>query len=255
MLLDFTAKGTTNYSATIRIVDATDGTPEEGVVYNTAGLVLWYRRQGGTHADMTSTSSPATLVTQTESGTHTDYGFVHIEDGYYRLDLPDAALAAGVDHVDIGGVVTGMVVMGGRIRLTGMDLDNAVRGGMTALPNANAGAAGGLGTVDANNRVAGIQGTNNNTLDDIANASGQVSLPATEHTNIADELLKRDWNSVTGEAARSCLNAFRFLRNAWTVSGSPLTLSVKEEDDATEAWSSVVGTDASADPITSSDPT
>jgi hypothetical protein len=70
--------------------------------------------------------------------------------------------------------------------------------------------------------------------------------------SIADALLKRDMSAVTGEAARSPLNALRFLRNKWTIVGA--ALSVKKEDDAAEAWASTLTTDAAADPITSSDP-
>jgi len=118
MLLDAIKKGDTDYSCTIRIVDDTDGTPETGVVFNTAGIDLWYRRPGAAHSSITE-------ATQTEGGAHTDGGFVHISDGCYRLDLPDAAVASGVDYVDVGGTVTGMVVIGGRIRLTDFDLDTA----------------------------------------------------------------------------------------------------------------------------------
>ena len=39
-------KGATDRSVVIRIVDATDGTPETGVAYNTSGIDLWYRREG-----------------------------------------------------------------------------------------------------------------------------------------------------------------------------------------------------------------
>jgi len=110
MLLDVVKKGTTDYSVVLRIVDSTDGTPETGVVYNTAGIDLWYKRG-------TSAATDITEATQTESGAHSDGGFVHIADGYYRLDLPDAAVASGAEYVDIGGTVTGMIVIGGRIRL------------------------------------------------------------------------------------------------------------------------------------------
>lgn len=72
-------------------------------------------------------------------------------------------------------------------------------------------------------------------------------------TSVADALLKRDFSSVTGEAARSVLNAMRFLRNKWTISGT--TLSVKKEDDSTEAWNSSLTQDDSAKPISGSDPT
>ncbi|MEE9586112.1 MAG: hypothetical protein V3W09_04350 [Nitrososphaerales archaeon] len=69
---------------------------------------------------------------------------------------------------------------------------------------------------------------------------------------IADALLARDMSAVTGEAARSPLNAFRFLRNKWSISGT--TLTVTEEDDSTEAWTATVTTDAAADPVTANDP-
>lgn len=75
---------------------------------------------------------------------------------------------------------------------------------------------------------------------------------ATDLSDIADAILKRDFNSVSGEAARSMLNALRFLRNKWSVSGN--TLTVTKEDDATAAWTSTVVGDHNADPIISSDP-
>lgn len=78
------------------------------------------------------------------------------------------------------------------------------------------------------------------------------ALTTTEHNNIADALLKRDWTAVTGEAARSALNALRFLRNKWSVSAG--TLTVTEEDDLTTAWTGTVTTDAAANPVTGVDP-
>jgi hypothetical protein len=79
------------------------------------------------------------------------------------------------------------------------------------------------------------------------------ALTTAEHTNIADALLKRDWTSVTGEAARSVLNALRFLRNKVSIASS--TMTVTKEDDSTEAWTAAVTTDAAADPVTAVDPT
>ncbi len=69
---------------------------------------------------------------------------------------------------------------------------------------------------------------------------------------IADALLKRDWNSVSGEAARSVLNALRLLRNKSSITG--VTLTVTKENDSTAAWTGTVTTDATADPITAVDP-
>ena len=148
-LLDVVKKGTADYSATIRIVDSTDGTPETGVVFNTTGIDLWYRRPGSAHTSITE-------VTQTEAGAHTDGGFIHISDGEYRLDLPDAAVATGVDYVDIGGTVTGMVVIGGRIRLT--DADIGTDGSeLTALPNVTLDLTQALGTPAADTVGDGLK--------------------------------------------------------------------------------------------------
>jgi hypothetical protein len=71
-------------------------------------------------------------------------------------------------------------------------------------------------------------------------------------TENADALLNRDLAAVTDTTARSPLNAFRFLRNKYSITGS--TLTVTKEDDTTSAWSSELTPSASADPVTGSDP-
>lgn len=68
----------------------------------------------------------------------------------------------------------------------------------------------------------------------------------------ADALLNRDMSAVSDTNARSPLNALRFIRNKWTISGT--TLSVKKEDDSTEAWTATVSTTPGADPVTGNDP-
>lgn len=146
-LLDIVKKGSVDRSVKVRIIDSTDGTPETGVVFNTSGIDLWYRREGAAKTSITE----ATLAALTTA--HTDGGFLHIGDGEYRLDLPDAAFATGANHVDIGGTVTGMIVLGCRVRLVDIDLEDTVRAGLTALPNAAAAANGGLPTGDAANSV------------------------------------------------------------------------------------------------------
>lgn len=80
-----------------------------------------------------------------------------------------------------------------------------------------------------------------------------ITLPAATVTAVADGLLKRDMSAVSGEAARSPLNALRLLRNKWTLSGG--TLTVTEEDDTTTAWTAPVTTDGAAEPVTGIDPT
>ena len=135
--------GTVDVSVVIRIVDSGDGTPETGVTSATGGLALEYRREGAvstaiTEADLTNLNDA-----------HSDGGMKHIGNGYYRLDLPDAACATGAKGVLVHGVATGMVVIGAWINLVTYDPFDSVRLGLTALPNAAADAAGGLPISDA----------------------------------------------------------------------------------------------------------
>jgi len=165
-LLDIVKKGSTNRSVTIRIIDATAGTPETGVVFDTSGIAMWYRREGATLTAITE----ADLTTPALDDAHADGGFLHISDGEYRLDLPDAAFATGANHVDVGGTVTGMVVIGGRVRLVDYDPEDTVRLGLTALPNAAADAAGGLvisdaGALDADAQAASVAAIETDTAD------------------------------------------------------------------------------------------
>lgn len=135
-------KGTTDVTVYVRVIDSSDGTPETGVAYNTTGIDLWYMREGADHVAITE-------ATQTAAGAHSDGGFVHISDGWCRLDLPDAACASGVDGVMVGGTITGMIVLGCMVPLVDYDPYDTVRLGLTAMPNAAADAAGGLPISDA----------------------------------------------------------------------------------------------------------
>lgn len=112
------------------------------------------------------------------------------------------------------------------------------------LDNLSAGAVALQSSVDS--LEAGVIVTTNNDKTGYA-------LTAAERTSIATALLVLDLSTITGEAARSVLNAVRFLRNRWTLVGT--TLTVYEEDDTTTAWTSVATVNAAADPVTGSDPT
>jgi hypothetical protein len=71
-------------------------------------------------------------------------------------------------------------------------------------------------------------------------------------TENADALLNRDMSAVSDTNARSPLNALRFLRNKWAITGT--TLSVKKENDSTEAWTAEVTPAPGGDPISGNDP-
>jgi hypothetical protein len=71
---------------------------------------------------------------------------------------------------------------------------------------------------------------------------------------IADQYLLRDWSLITATVPPRCaLNAMRFIRNRWGIVGT--SLSVKKEDDTTEAWNAQVETSAGATPVVGVDPT
>ena len=82
-------KGSANVSVDVYIIDSTDGTPELGVLFDTSGMDLEYRREGAAVVNVTE----ATLAALTTA--HTDGGFLEIGHGLYRFDLPDAAVATG----------------------------------------------------------------------------------------------------------------------------------------------------------------
>ncbi len=139
--------GKTDVTVDVYFVDDDGGTspgePTTGLLFSNieTGGSASYHRQGAARVDFT-------LVTQTAAGAHTDGGFVLIDDtnmpGLYRLDVPDLAFATGVDYVTIQLVEAGAnntLMRPLLIDLTDVDLRDSVRGGMTALPNANAEAA------------------------------------------------------------------------------------------------------------------
>ena len=80
----------------------------------TAGLSLWYRRDGGAKVSLTPITDLATLETA-----HTDKAILVIAGQEHRLDLPDAAFAAGAKHVCWGGSATGITIDGGEANIIG----------------------------------------------------------------------------------------------------------------------------------------
>lgn len=142
-------KASTDVTVEIFIQDSssTTGAGLTGLVFNSAGLACYYVRP-------LTAAAALSLVTQTVTGAHSDGGFVEIDatnmPGAYRLDLSDAVVATGKDNVTImleGATNMAPVLL--EIQLTDIDVNDAVRAGLTALPNAAADAAGGLVISDA----------------------------------------------------------------------------------------------------------
>jgi hypothetical protein len=185
-------KGTTDVSVVCRAIDSTDGTPETAFDHSAAGIDLKYRRETAANVDITEVALAA-LTTA-----HTDGGVEQIGNGYFRLDLPDTACAAGIDGVMIHGVATGMVIIGCYIQLVDYDPFDSVRMGMTALPNAAADAAGGLpisdaGGLDLDAKVGALTFT-------VANQVDANALAISGDTAAADNLeLQYDTTGLTGD--------------------------------------------------------
>ena len=116
--------GSTGRSVYLRALDSGDGTPETGIAYNTSGISLWYRRDGAAAVTITP-ANLAALTTAWTSG-----GVKHVGEGVFRLDVPDAAFAAGAETVVIGGSATGMVFTFVEISLVGTPI--AIRAGVLA---------------------------------------------------------------------------------------------------------------------------
>ena len=94
------AGGSTDVSLPIFIMDTTntEGAGLEGVVWNAAGLTCYYVRPGAAAAQLN-------LANVAVAGAHVDGGFVEISaanmPGWYRLDLSDAIVLAGVTSVGV----------------------------------------------------------------------------------------------------------------------------------------------------------
>lgn len=119
--------GSVDQSVIVRIVDSLDGTPEEAVEHNSTGIAFWYRREGGLKTAITLAALSAL------DNAHADGGIEHIDDGYYRLDVPDAAVAAGSTDVLVGGTVLNMVVIAAYVNLVPWNPQSATNLGLTNL--------------------------------------------------------------------------------------------------------------------------
>jgi hypothetical protein len=129
--------GVADRTVVLYCFDNTTGLPKTDLAFNSSGIDLKYWKVG---ANAVSNINEAT---QTVNGAHADGGFVAIGNGYYRLDLPDAATADGTGTL-VFGTATGFTFVGCFIQLVAYDPADTVRLGLTALPNAAAEAAGGL---------------------------------------------------------------------------------------------------------------
>lgn len=87
--------GTTGVTVYLRAFTVTTGDVVTSLTNGTSGLSLFYVRNRNARTNFT----PAA---QTVGGVWAVGGFIHVAAGVYRVDVPDAAFASGVDSVIIG---------------------------------------------------------------------------------------------------------------------------------------------------------
>lgn len=119
-----------------------------GLVFNTANLTADYCVERGARVNIP-------LVTQTATGAYSSGGFVAVDGtnmpGLYRFDVPNAVFAtAGADKavVMLKGA-TNMAPVLLEYQIVAFNPDDAVRLGLTAIPNVAQGTIGSLPTANA----------------------------------------------------------------------------------------------------------
>ena len=91
-------KGSTDVSLAIRLYDATNGSPKTGLTISDF-QVRYIRVEDDNDVTISNWVSLTALGSLTDA--HADnYGY-EIGEGYYRIDLPDAAFAAGAEVVNV----------------------------------------------------------------------------------------------------------------------------------------------------------
>ncbi len=150
-----TAGSTSNrFLIVVRDTSSTTGGLLSGLAYNTSGLNAAYWREGDT------VWTTVTLVTKT-LGTWVTGGFVATgAAGWYEFDAPDVAFASGAEWVQFRFYgAANMLETTYEFEIDLINRQDATRMGLAALPNASAGASGGLPTVDSANGVKVSVGT------------------------------------------------------------------------------------------------
>ena len=136
-------KGSADITDYVFIQDSSDGSPETGVTIT--DLDLQYVRAGASPAAKVDATALAAI-----DSAHGDNKMFEVDGtdqpGLYRVDWPDAPFASGVDKVICTVKGTGFHPVHKEYQLVDFDPEDAVRLGLTALPNAAAEAAGGLYT-------------------------------------------------------------------------------------------------------------
>lgn len=168
---------------------------------------------------------------------------VSSRSSHSALDVWDADVGAA-PFLDVGTIGEYVVTYLGVIST---DAINTFTNTTTILNRIGAFAGSGVNTV-----LGFLQALARSDAAAPSNMGGTYDPATHSQQGLLTSLFKLDLSTVTGEAARSLLNAVRAIRNKTTVASN--TLTVYKEDDATTAWTATVTADPTAAPITGVDP-
>jgi len=171
-------RATTSKLARIFIQDSssTTGAGLTGLVFNSASLTAYYIKEGS------SSATAITLATMTV-GTWASGGFKEVDatnmPGVYEIGIPDAALSTGNSTIVMLKGATNMVPVLLEFELDAVDYQDAVRFGLSALPNASASASGGLLTFGSSSGQLNPSSGNLSTATTVASGTAQTGASTT----------------------------------------------------------------------------
>jgi len=263
---------------------STTGAGLTGLVFNSAGLTADFVVERGLRTSIT-------LVTLASAdAAWSSGGFIAVDGtnmpGLYRIDIPNAVFATADKSVVMLKGATNMAPVVLEYQIVGFNPDDAVRLGLTAIPNFAQGTSGALPTGNATGQVTvatntdktGYSLSGTQTFNVTGNITGNVTgsvgsvaaggitaasvatgaidadaLATDAAEEIADAILKRNLDSSGNEVSttssgRTVRNALRILRNKVDASGGT-QVNVYNEADTTIIWSQPITTSVTADPI------
>lgn len=292
----FLQANSTSHSEYVFIQDSTSttGAGLTGLVFNSAGLTAYYAVERGAATAI----SLVTLASATAA--YTSGGFVAVDGtnmpGIYRFDVPNAlfSVAATKNVVVMLKGATNMAPVVLEYQIVAFNPDDAVRLGLTAIPNVAQGTTGSLPTGNAtgqvtvatNNDKTGYALSSTQTFNVTGNITGNLSGSVgsigtggitsgsfatdsiTATAIAADAITSSELaTSAIDEIADGFLNrnigggssTGRVVKDAFRAIRNKSviatsTLTVYQEDDTTSAWTATVGSDPTAEPIISIDP-
>lgn len=258
---------------------------KDGGAFAAAGATVteissgWYKLALTT----TDTNTNGTLVIRATAASCDDSEVVYQVVAFDPTDATalglsriDAAISSRSTYAgaDTSGTTTLLTRIGGNLTITGGKVDvndktgfSLSSAGVQAIWDALTSAlstASSIGKLLVDNINATISSRSTYSGGAVASVTAAVTvgtnndktgyaLTSGERDSIASNIFKFDLSTITGEAARSLLNAVRFLRNKVSISSG--TMTVTKEDDTTSAWTATLTTDNTAEPVVTVDPT